>query len=107
MDSSRKIILQCVNPGLRTWEDFRRGKKTNEMRNIIKERLRSSGNLIPLSTGTVDFLCAYNNMRQLAGNDVAHNATQEEIHNAVVSVKGSWDARHLEELYGFVYPTAV
>ena len=67
-------------------------------------------NVNPLLRETVEWLCAYNNVRQTEGNSAAHKASQEEIHHAVMLLQSNAkDAGRLEELYQFVYsdPTPI
>ena len=60
-----------------------------------------------LSRESVEFLCAFNSIRQIHVSHIAHNVTQTEIEKAVMLERNAEDASQLAELYSFVYPTPI
>jgi hypothetical protein len=43
---------------------------------VILNGLRNVNNVCRLSQKSVEFLCAFNSIRQIRGNQIAHNASQ-------------------------------
>lgn len=88
-----------------TWDELRGGREIHPLTDLILEGLLSV-NEDSLSRDTVFFLCSYNNVRK-EGDRIAHNASQNEIKNAVMTKRNSTDGMQLEELYKFVYATSI
>lgn len=65
--------------GYNSWDELRKGRNTHQLTDVIVEGLRKVKDVYPLSRETVEFLCSYNNIRQILANHVAHNASQIEI----------------------------
>ena len=86
------------------WNDLHKGRDFPQLTDMIVKGLRKENVVDPLSRETVVFLCSYNNIR-LRGGEIAHNASQIEIKNAVMMEKNSQDSLQLEELYQFVFHT--
>ena len=89
----------------KSWDELREGRNISQLTNLIVKRLHEV-NAHHLSQETVVFLCSYNNVRK-EGDRVAHNASQNEIKNAVIMQKNSQDGLKLKELYQFVFTTLI
>ena len=92
--------------GYKSWDELRRDSDPH-VTDVIVEGLRNRDDVDPLSRETVEFLCAFNNIQQMHGNYIAHNASQIEIKNAIMLKRNSQDGLHLEELYQFAFPTPI
>ena len=99
LDRARVRILEQSD--CNSWEDLRGNMTVYELTNSVLDVLQGSP-YCP-STGTVRFLCSYNNIRR-AGNFAAHTADQNEIKAAVTTkVLGSNERECLEQIYRFLY----
>ena len=90
----------------KNWQELRKGRNIPQLTDMIVQGLSEVNTGDPLSRETVVFLCSYNNIRK-HGDQIAHNASQIEIKNAVMMGKNSQDGLKLEELYKFVFHTAI
>ena len=88
-----------------TWEDLRQNRLLYELSAIIHGRL-SQDSHCP-SYETIEFVCAYNNIRR-DGNIAARQASQEDMRQAVTTKKlDSKERRCLEEMFLYVFRTEV
>jgi hypothetical protein len=88
----------------KSWDELREGRSAGRMTDMIIEALQKQNVVDHLSRRTLEFLCSYNNIRKVADR-IAHEATQNEIKDAVMKEKNSQDGSRLEELYQFVFST--
>jgi len=103
LDLTRLHILK--NLKCDTWEDLRKNRLLSELSAAIHQLL-SQDSQRP-SYETIEFVCAYNNIRR-DGNTAAHQATQEEMREAVTTKKlDTKERRCLEEMYLYVFRSAV
>ena len=102
LDLTRQQILESLE--CNTWEDLRKNLLISELSAHICRLLPQVS--CP-SYETIEFVCAYNNIRR-DGNAAAHQATKEEMREAVTTKKlGKKERRCLEEMYLYVFGTKV
>ncbi|KAF8799462.1 hypothetical protein BYT27DRAFT_7201519 [Phlegmacium glaucopus] len=103
LDLTRQQILK--NLEYDTWEDLRKNRLISELTGVIYGLLPQVAQRP--SYETIEFVCAYNNIRR-DGNAAAHHATQEEMREAVTTKKlDTKERRCLEEMYRYVFGTEV
>lgn len=105
MEYSRRKIFSSL--GYSNWDNLREGRNSAQLTDVILKGLCNLKDVNPLSRESVEFLCAFNSIRQIHGNQIAHNASQTEIERAVKLERNAQDASQLAELYHFVYPTPI
>jgi len=99
LDLTRQQMLKTLK--YETWEDLRRNRFVSELSSDIYQLL-SQISQRP-SYETIEFVCSYNNIRR-DGNAAAHQATQEEMREAVTTKRvETKERRCLEEMYLYVF----
>ena len=90
-----------------SWEDLRNNRDEQNLTGAIMLVLTQANLQYCPSRDAVEFLCSYNNVRR-DGNYRAHNASKDEIRDAVLTKQvGSQDRQYLTQLFEFIYKCPV
>ena len=103
LDYGRERIVEFMS--YKSWDELLKGISIPQLIDQILKALREV-NMDHLSQETVVFICSYNNVRK-EGDRVAHNASRNEIKEAVNMQNNCQDGLKLTELYQFVFTTPV
>jgi len=88
---------------INSWDDLPNHHDEQELTGVIMQALAQAGLQYCPSRDAVEFLCSYNNVRR-DGNYHAHNASKDEIRNAILTKQiGSQDRRFLTQLFEFIF----
>jgi hypothetical protein len=92
---------------LNSWDDLYCNQKVYEVPGKIIQALRLAQPGTPQpSREAIEFLCAYNNVRK-AGNVSAHNASEDEIREAILSKPLGQERCFLAQLFRFTFKCPV
>ena len=99
LDRARQKLLQEFQCG--SWEELRRDRTVYQLADDIANRLAQ----VPHhpSHDSIRFMCSYNNVRR-EGNVAAHNASLEDIREAVMKKPlETQERRYLEQIFEFLF----
>ncbi|KAG6825391.1 hypothetical protein H0H92_003832 [Tricholoma furcatifolium] len=103
LDLGRQKVLDYAE--VDNWMTLRNGRNNVELTNYIMGLLDTTTNAP--SQEAIELLCLYNNIRT-GSNHQAHNATEDEIRDAVMSEPiGLLDRDSLERLFSFTFGSSV
>ena len=93
--------------GFESWDDLVKGQNVEQVITSIIHALTKAGIQDSPPHDTIHYLCSYNNVRK-DGNYHAHNATQEEMREAVLTKRlDSRDRIALTYFFQFVFGESV
>ena len=89
--------------GLDSWAELIKNRSVEQVITAIDLALTKAGTQDSPPLDTIQYLCSYNNVRK-DGNYHAHNATQEEMRDAVLTKRlDSQERVTLTYLFQFVF----
>ena len=89
--------------GLDSWADLIKDRGVEQVTAVIVQALTQAGTQDSPPCDAIRYLCSYNNVRK-DGNYHAHNATQEEMRDAVLTKRlDSQDRDALMYFFQFVF----
>ncbi|KIJ65355.1 hypothetical protein HYDPIDRAFT_110397 [Hydnomerulius pinastri MD-312] len=102
LDLARKKVLELLNQ--ESWDDMRGGRTSSQLVSYLDDELKHHNLFSSLSWDALEFLCSYNRVRR-EGNRAAHQATQANIRDAIMSCDTG--RPQLEEIYKFRFGESV
>jgi len=105
LDRTRERILVIME--FDSWDDLVKGQSVEQVTISIIRALTKAGIQQSPPHDAIRYLCSYNNVRK-AGNYHAHNATREEVRDAVLTKElDSWDRTALSYFFQFVFGESI